>query len=129
MEIVETAHALAQDVAVAQRLFEVLGAWSTEATDPDLARTLAVLSRHQGDHAQWLAALQPVLHDVEGVTPEVSHLDGVADGDALAGVLSELLAGYDARIAAASEIADGPVTRALRLIVTDLRADLSLLTT
>jgi hypothetical protein len=129
MQIVETAHALAQDVAVARRLFEVLGVQSGTTDDPELARTLAVLSRHQGEHAQWLAALQPVLHDVEVVAPEVSHLDGVADGDALAGVLAEQLAGYEARIGSASEIADGPVTRALRLIVTDLRADLSLLIT
>jgi hypothetical protein len=128
MEIVETAHALAHDVAVAQRLFEELGAWSEEATDPEVARTLAVLSRHQGDHAQWLAALQPVLHDFEPAVPELAHLDGLRSVEALAGVLSELVAGYDARIAAASEIADGPVTRALRLVVTDLRADLSLLT-
>jgi hypothetical protein len=135
MQIVDTARALARDVHVQQRMFELLGAWSVEADDPELARAFAVLARHLGDHAQWLAALQPVLHDVE-VTPAEAPFLAVltaitADGRkaAVAAALADLVAGYEARIASASDATDGPVTRVLRLVVTDLRADLSSLTT
>jgi hypothetical protein len=129
MQIVDAARALTRDVQVEKRLFEVLGAWSTVETDAELARTFAVLSRHHGEHVLWLTALQPVLHDVVLEPPEIDDLDGPPSAAALVGVLGSLLSGYEQRIGAASETADGPVTRALRLIVTDLRADLSLLAT
>jgi len=136
MLIVDTARQLARDVYVERRLFEILGVWSSEATDHEAVRLFAVQSRHHGERAEWFADLQPVLHDVDDalLAPPaalVEYLDAVA---ASAGVelrlvslvevvLPELLAGHEATLAATNESADGPVARVRRRALLGVQED------
>lgn len=136
MLIRETARALARDVYVERRLFEMLGGWSIDAPDADAAALFGALSRHHGWRAQLLAELQPVLHDLDGATLAPSdafaaYLDAAAAPSVtavrLSGlvevVLPERLDTYAERLRSANDVADAPVVRALGLVTTDGQAD------
>jgi hypothetical protein len=133
MLIVDAARQLARDVHRERRLFEILGAWSSDATDTDAVRLFAVQSRHQ---AEWFAALAPVLHDVDdaALAPPAALVDYLAAVAAPASdatrlvslvevVLPELLAGHEAALAAANECADGPVERVRRRVLLGMQED------
>jgi hypothetical protein len=132
----DLARQVAHDVHVERRLFEILGAWSTSVEEPEVARVFAIQSRHHGEHAGWLAALTPVLHDVDAasVAPTAAldvYLDAVAaTGNPAARlrvlvevVLPELTSGYDALLASTDDVADAPLRRALRLVVQETGDD------
>ena len=136
MLIVDTARRLARDVYVERRLFEILGAWSSEASDDEAVRLFAVQSRHHGEQAEWFAELQPVLHDVDDalLAPPaalVEYLGAVAaaTGDELRlvglveVVLPELLADHEAALASTNESADGPVVRVRRRVLLGAQED------
>jgi hypothetical protein len=136
MLIVESARRLARDVYVERRLFEILGAWSSDSTDAEAARLFAVLSRHHGEQALWFAALQPVLHDVDDALlapPDalVDYLAAVAASSSAEArlaslvevVLPELLAGHEAALATVDECADGPVERVRRRVLLGVQED------
>jgi hypothetical protein len=136
MLIVDAARQLARDVHRERRLFEILGAWSSDATDTDAVRLFAVQSRHHGEQAEWFAALAPVLHDVDdaALAPPAALVDYLAAVAAPASdatrlvslvevVLPELLAGHEAALAAANECADGPVERVRRRVLLGMQED------
>ena len=133
MLIRDLARQLARDVHVERRLFEILGAWSASDEQPEAVRVLATQSRHHGAHADWLAALAPVLHDVDVASPASLdvYLDALAATDGSAArlravvevVLPELTAGYDALLVSTGDVADAPLRRVLRLIVQETGDD------
>jgi hypothetical protein len=124
------------------RCFEVLGAWVPLIPEPDATLLVARHSRHHGWHAVLLAELVPTtrVHDPRRlVVPNDERwpdtLAGVA-GDATLPTLERLVgvyqvlapamvAGYDDTLSRTSTWSDGPVARALRLVVDDERSDLA----
>lgn len=131
---------LARDVArgryVEGRLFEILGTWATEVDDPDVARVAATQSRHHGEHAEWFAAIAPVLHDLDPaeLSPPaalVDYLDAVAAAGATVErlsalvevVLPELTSRYEATLAACADVADAPLRRVLRFVLVEIGDD------
>jgi hypothetical protein len=132
----DLARQLARDVRVERRLFEILGAWSTSVEESEVARVFATQSRHHGEHADWLAALMPVLYDVDAasVAPPIA-LDAYLDAIAATGgtwarlrvlvevILPDLTAGYEALLASTEEIAGAPFRRVLRLVVQETGDD------
>jgi len=132
----DTARRLARDAWIERRLFEVLGAWSTDCPEPEVARLLAEQSHHHAWHASLLEERQPVLHDLaaDELAPPasvVALLDALAAPsgtiERLTGlvrvVVPELLAGYEEQLAMANPVADAPVTRVLLLVVADEQED------
>ncbi|MCU1375776.1 MAG: hypothetical protein JWO68_3062 [Actinomycetia bacterium] len=136
MLIRDAARFLAHHAWVERRLFEVVGGWSADTTDGDVARVLAAQSHHHAWHASLFEERVPLLHDLDASELEVpvalvTFVDAVAaSGDdverlvALARlVVPELLSRYQALLDTASPVADAPVARALRLVVTDEQED------
>jgi len=128
----DTARALARDVHVERRLFEILGVWSTGPGEPEVVALYATLSRHHGWRAEVLATLQPVLHDLDPSPPAAvdAYVATVASSsttaERLAAVevtLAAQVAGWEERIAHGTEVSDAPVMRALRLVSADARED------
>ena len=128
----DTARMLVGEAWLERRLFEVLGTWSTAATDPEVARLLAVESRHHGWRASVWDELVPVLHDVEPEVPSefvalvdalgdlVEPLDQVAS---VVAILRERRQAHRDQLAVAVPVADAPVMRGLRLVVVDEEED------
>lgn len=136
MLIRETARAIAGHRWIEERLFELTGSWAGEGGDAEVTRLLATQSRHHGWRAAQWEALVPALHDLdpselEAPAADVALLDGLTAEEhrtvRLAGltrvVLPEVLRRYDAHGASATEVADAPVARMLRLVVLDARSD------
>ena len=128
----DTARMLVGEAWLERRLFEVVGTWSAAATDPDVARVLAVESRHHGWRASVWDELVPVLHDVDPEVPgelvalvdALAELDGPLDQVAsVAAVLRERLQVHRDQLAEAVPVADAPVMRGLRLVVVDEEED------
>lgn len=119
------------------RLFESLGGWVATVPEPDVKVTLATHAREHAWHADvWRERLP--------LTPEMSadRLTAPASGEvaAFAAALAEprsedqtieklvgayrvllprMIAAYSQHLRATTEIADGPVIRALRLVLRD----------
>jgi len=130
--IVEAAHRLRGWAWIERRLFEVVGRWATDTPEPDIARWLATAAHHHAWRADLWDERVPVLHDVEAAAPPAGWaalLDGspattVLRLDTLAEVaLPALLAEYEEALAGASEVADGPLARGLRLAIPDATED------
>lgn len=119
---------------IEQRLFELLGGWAAGATRPELRVHLDQQSARHAWHASLWADRLPVRDGVSAdeltVAPAVAArvLDGL-DGSGsegaplLAGlyrvVLPRLVTGYRCHLGATAPVSDGPVIRALRLVLTD----------
>ena len=136
MLIRDTARSLAHLAWVERRLFEVVGSWVAGTADGEVAALFAARSMHHGWRAALLGERVPVLHDLDPLELEpptsfVALLDGVsASADdlerlvALAQVVGPaLVERHQAMLHASTEVADAPVTRALRLIVLDEQDD------
>lgn len=132
----ETARRLTRAAWLERRLFEIVGQWSADCPDADVARLFAVQSPHHAWRAALLEEHIPVLHDVpaEELAPSaslVAFTDAVAAStgtlERLAGltrvVLPELLGSYEEHLTLATEVADAPVLRVLRLVVIDEQDD------
>jgi hypothetical protein len=122
---------------VESRLFEVLGAWVPTVPEPEVKAFLATHAREHAWHAElWhdqlptageltpecltrpanhgIAALVTALVEPDGPGPTAERLVG-----AYRVLLPRMIAVYSAQLAAASPITDGPVLRALRLVLRD----------
>jgi hypothetical protein len=132
----DTARSLAHLAWVERRLFEVVGGWVVGTADGEVAAHLAAASMHHGWRASLLEERVPVLHDVDPSELDppaslVAGLDAVAASAddlerlvALAQVVGpRLVVQHRALLAAATEVADAPVARALRLVVVDEEED------
>jgi hypothetical protein len=128
----DTARRLARYEWVERRLFEILGRWSLDANPAELARLLAVQSHHHAWHAALWAERRPVLHDLTeadvAVAPALQEAlealaGSVAASERLSAVAEEVLPAlllvHRAHAAAADPVADGPVQRALGLVIAD----------
>jgi hypothetical protein len=119
---------------IEQRLFELLGSRSAGAVHPELRVHLDGQSARHAWHASLWADRLPVRDGVSAddltVAPPVAAevlaaLDRTADGAVplLAGlyrvVLPRLVTGYARHLRTAAPVADGPVIRALRLVMSD----------
>ena len=119
---------------IEQRLFELLGNRAAGAVEPELRVHLDGQGTRHAWHASLWADRLPVRDGVSAdeltVGPPVAvdvlaALDrmGAEAVPLLAGlyrvVLPRLVAGYARHLQAAAPVADGPVIRALRLVVTD----------
>ena len=117
-----------------QQLFELLGTWAAEATEPEIRVHLDAQSARHAWHASLWADRLPVRDGVSAdeltVAPAVaarvlSTLDrrGPDAVSLVAGlyrvVLPRLVTGYASHLRAAAPVGDGPVIRALRLVMTD----------
>lgn len=119
---------------IEERLFELTGSWVAEDGDADVTRLLATQSRHHGWRAAQWEELIPILHDRTDVASPAADVGALAALAAevernvrLARVTEVVLPGlidrYDAHLASATEVADAPVARVLRLVLLDARAD------
>lgn len=119
---------------IEQRLFELLGRWGAEATPPELRVHLDAQSARHAWHASLWADRLPVRDGVSAdeltaappVAARVLALLDESRSDAaplMAGlyrvVLPRLVTGYTRHLGATSPVSDGPVIRALRLVLTD----------
>ncbi len=119
------------------RLFEALGAWAATVPELHVKPVLAVHAREHAWHADlWLERLPGVEHlGPDGLTapasdPEAAFASALLEPDApdrtiekLVGayrvLLPRMVTSYSEHLRASSEIADGPVIRALRLVLRD----------
>ena len=119
------------------RLFEALGGWAATVPEVQLKPALAVHAREHAWHAElWLERLPRVAHlSPDGLTApagdrEAAFASALLEPDAedrtvekLVGayrvLLPRMVTAYSEHLRAASEIADGPVIRALRLVLRD----------
>ena len=122
---------------VESRLFEALGSWVPMVAEPEVQVFLAAQAREHAWHGElWqeqlptageltperlttpanegLAAFVTALADHEGSGHTIEKLVG-----AYRVLLPRVIAAYSAHLAATSAISDGPVIRALRLVVRD----------
>ena len=132
---------------IEMRLFEALGGWVAGLPEFDAKALLATHSRHHGWHAELWHDLLPVLPTTDGghpgagtpiedwaPPPSDEHLAAFAAAlteprapgltlEKLVGVyrvaLPHTIVTYTRHLRAASSVADGPTTRALRLVLSD----------
>jgi hypothetical protein len=129
---------------IEQRLFELLGGWAAEATRPELRVHLDAQSVRHAWHASMWADRLPVRDGVSAdeltVAPpaaaRVLDVLGQPASDATGAettgsettqqlaalyrvVLPRLVTGYSDHLRASAPVSDGPVIRALRLVLTD----------
>jgi hypothetical protein len=119
---------------IEQRLFELLGGWSAEAVEPELRVHLDAQSERHAWHASLWADRLPVRDGVSadsltvaptGAAPVFRALDeaGPEAAPLVAAlyrvVLPRLVTGYSSHLRAAVPVSDGPVIRALRLVLAD----------
>ncbi len=121
------------------RLFQLTGAWAGAADRPEIQILLDEVSTEHAWHAELFAERLPVLDWVDADTLVVPPSAGVAsmlealDDPALSAaarvdvlaavVLPRLIATYERHLARAAPVADRPVMRALRLVLTDEREE------
>jgi hypothetical protein len=123
---------------IEQRLFELLGGWAAEARPPELRVRLDEQSARHAWHASLWADRLPVRDGVSadeltvapaGAASVLAVLDESRSDTTplLAGlyrvVLPRLVTGYTRHLGATAPISDGPVIRALRLVLTDETED------
>ena len=135
MLIREQALRIARHRGAERRLFEIVGAWSIDERNADVSRFFAAAARHHAWRASMWEELQPVLHDVDADTFEmpaavVAAFDAIATSSTTAErlaavgavVLPAIVARYEHDLAA-DPVADAPVIRVLRLVVSDAKED------
>ena len=113
----------------------MVGAWSIDEPDADAARHFAAQARHHAWRASMWDDVQPVLHDLDAAIDVpaaiIEAFDALAGSsttvERLAGVgevaLPALVARYDHDLASADPVADAPMIRVLRLVVSDAKED------
>ena len=116
---------------VESRLFEVVGSWALSTPEPDVARWFATVAHHHAWRSALWSARVPVLHDA----PDPGAPAGWAalvDAVAAPAPTALRLTGYDVVTSALEEryssapltdVADGPVLRALSLALPDAKED------
>jgi hypothetical protein len=133
----ETATRLALYEWIESRLFEVMGRWVALVPEPDVKLALGALSQEHGWHAQlWrerlptteriraerlaspagghLSAFMAALQEPEGEGQTIEKLAGV-----FRVLLPHLVVAYSRHLTGASVASDGPVARALKLVLND----------
>jgi len=140
--LLDTATRIGSSVWLEQRAFEVLSAWSRDDADPAAQVLHATQARHHAWRAEQLAARFPAIADlalddrldppdpgVEALFDALAALDRAATTDRLVGahrvLLPELLAVHELDLARATEVAEAPLRRTLRQLVTDEADDLA----
>jgi hypothetical protein len=117
-----------------RRLFDIVGAWSLDEPDADVARHFAAQARHHAWRASMWDVVRPVLHDVDTM-PDVpgstiEAFDAVDRSSttaerltAVGQVLAVLVGRYEHDLASTDPVADAPVIRVLRLVISDAKED------
>ena len=140
--LLDTAARIGSLVWQEQRAFEVLSAWSRDDADPGAQVLFATQARHHAWRAEQLAARFPAVADlalgerlvasdpgVEALFDALGALDHAATTDRLAGahrvLLPRLLASHELDLARTTEVAEAPLRRTLRQVVTDEAEDLA----
>lgn len=135
MLIREQARRIARHSWAERSLFEIVGAWSVDESDDAAARHFAAQARHHAWRASMWDDLRPVLHDVETATDApasivdafaaVARSSSTAERLGAVGqiVLPALVARYEHDLALTDPVADAPMIRVLRLVVTDAKED------
>ena len=136
MRITELARRAARYEWLERRLFETVGAWSTDEQDVDAVRVLAAEARHHAWRAGMWAELAPVLHDVDRGTlgPTLAAADAFDALTALSTtterltalaevVLPSVVGRYEAELGTADPVSDAPVIRVLHLLSLDAKQD------
>ena len=131
MLIVDSLAVLHRWSFVESRLFEVVGSWAPSTPEPDVARWFASVAHHHAWRSSLWSERMPLLHDVPVPAAPggwVALLDAVAAPPSTAlrltgydVVTSALEEGYSS--AALDEVADGPVSRAMSLVLPDATED------
>jgi hypothetical protein len=142
LTLVESARVLGCYRWVELRLFDVVGGWVANETDPEARLLFEIQSRHHAWHAELWGERLPDVEGVvdadlvtvrpdEGTEELLSSLGGVQGGDEGGGgtlvrlvglarvVRPRLVCGYGYHLRRALAISDGPVIRALRLALRD----------
>jgi len=142
LTLAESATLLGQYQWIEQRLYELTGRWSGESSVPAVQLYLDELSAQHGWHAGLWDERLPIVDGLDRRAPgghrdsgarlllDAVGADEPAPGDGpvrtlrrMAGlcrvVLPRLIVTYDRHLARAVPVADGPVTRVLRLVVRD----------
>jgi hypothetical protein len=134
----ESARRIGHHAWIEQRLFEILGGWVTAVPELEAKAVLATQSYHHAWHAElWHGLLPsvPQLHAPDLVTPAdpgtAQQIDSLtaATGtvERLSGlyevVLPGLIAAYTDHLERATPVTDGPIIRALRLVLADEEED------
>ena len=131
MLIVDSVAVLHRWSFVESRLFEVVGSWAPSTPEPEAARWFASVAHHHAWRSSLWSALVPVLHDVPAPAAPGGWA-AVLDAVAAPASTALRLTGYDAvtsaledrySSAALTEVADGPVVRALSLALPDAKED------
>lgn len=122
---------------VESRLFEALGAWALDVDDPEGKQGLAAHAREHAWHAELWHERLPTTAGMAPETLTAPANDGVAaalaamadpqgegrDVERLVGayrvVLPRLIVAYSTHLGATQAVSDGPVVRALRLVLRD----------
>lgn len=136
MPLEQAARILGSYQWVERRLFEVLGAWVASEPDPAARLLFDAASQQHAWHARLFADRVPTIGDLDPASlaiPPSAEVDGLLGG--LGGappggtllrlvalgrvVLPRLVAGYGRHLRRAAPVADGPVVRALRMVVRD----------
>ena len=140
--LLDTAAHIGTLVWLEQRAFEVLSAWSRDDADPEAQVLHATQARHHAWRAEQLAARFPTIADLalddrlappepglEALFDALTALDGATTTDRLVAthrvLLPELVAGHELDLARATEVAEAPLRRTLRQVLTDEAADLA----
>jgi hypothetical protein len=132
--LVQQARVLGGYVWVEKRLFEILGAWVTDETTPELRLVFDAGSLEHAWHSELFAERLPALEflGADGTpgapSPEVGgFFDALGEAQTpatrLAGlgrvVLPRLVTGYWSHLGRSALVADAAVVRALRLVLRD----------
>lgn len=137
LDLMESAARLGHYQWVEMRLFEMVGSWVTQVPEPEAKLLLVVHGRRHAEHAERWHERLPVLRDLPRDSLVVPANDAAVEFiAAVAGpdgadrtierlvalyrvVLPALVAAYELHLDVASPIADGPVIRSLRLVLSD----------
>ncbi len=131
--IVESGRRAARAAARSRALYETVGHWVPDETDPRAKLLFAIASRHHAEHAERWDRVVPLLHDVD-LVEDVELAAPVASADGTTARLAAYraeLEGFDAELgawdAAATPESDGPSVRLIALVRADVAATLGAL--
>jgi hypothetical protein len=134
MDLVTTATRAGQHCWTETRLFELLGAWMHDASDPEVVVHLGQRCQRHGRHAQaWRAriaavpdvddALIAAVNDADAQAWEALGRPGAATSARLGAlyryVLPRVVADYQADLARLDPLVDGPTCALLEAVIDD----------
>lgn len=131
MTLEETIETLTRWAAIEDDAFVTIGGWVASIDDPAVKVVLAQQAPHHGWHAALWQERVPVVHTVQApvVPAGASGLAGSTLDERLDAVfrrfLPEAIEGYRAALAVANPASDGPMIRALELVIADEERDLA----